>query len=250
MIQVTDILNEVISGLSLPVRIYEVDAEGSTYIMYVNKTWYLNTNRKFVVDGVTYTVVSFVQDYSVTVTGSSSPTAFTSFTLPAPTFGHGKYKAQVRELARKNDTQIPMPFVWMFELATREQLTAERSAIESKGEVRLFWLNTAKNDFTTSQHYLEVIKPLSSVIDYFITILKNHKDVGVIENIKQINHAKFTTGGTGTTAAEEKEVFARYWSGVEMTFDLPINKRGCVPRTIPVIYLESYSDGYSDGYAT
>lgn len=231
--QVATLLREVVSGLDLTLNVYAVELVGSNYKLYVDSTRYLNTSKVFELGGVTYTVISFELNASVTVSGASLP-AVQMYTLDNPYFTHGKLKAVNIELAQQQEINL-MPLIWNFELQPRTRPQEVDTILESTGTVKIFFMTTANyEDYTTAQHYSECIEPMNNLVNAFIEAVKSHNRSGLVFENLRLNHAKFSTGGTGTTASNENNVLGMYLSGIELELILPITiDLSCPTRVYP-----------------
>jgi len=226
MIQVVDKVREIVNSKPWTVNVKSVTDHGDgTFTIYTCNTSYLNTRMKVEIDSVEYTVVSFVYNESVTLSGTPVlPIGLN--TLPTPYFTHGKYSAVNKELGRITNHNTWNPLIWLLELTTRDISSDYDSKFDSEGSVMLFFMSTSDwKNYDTSDHYTEVIKPMSNVVDNFIALSKRHlgvKDLGY----SSTNHAKFTTGGSGVQVSGNK-VLPDTQSGIELSLSLPIIKESC-----------------------
>lgn len=241
--QVTTLLREVFEGLNLKLVIYAVTLDGANYKCFVDSTHYLNTNKALTIDGISYTVVGFELDKTVTLKGASSPSVG-SHSLTAPYFTHGKLKAVNEELSFKQPTEI-IPLVWNFELQPRTRPSEVDTAIESTGTVKLFFMATANyEDFTTNQHYTECIEPMNNLVNSFVSGLGAHKRTGLVFESLRMNHAKFTTGGQ-EKASDENNILPLYISGIELELTIPIiESTTCPAREYPSLIGASFNSGF------
>ncbi len=248
--QINTLLKEVLDGLNLQLVVYAVTASpNGGWVLSVDQTHYLNTNKQFKISGIVYTVTSFIQDKQVTVTGSIAPVRG-SYTLPPPYFTHGKLKAVNFDLAKK-EPLITSPLIWNFEIQGRTRPAEVDTVIISEGAVKLFFMTTANyEDFDTDAHYTECIEPMNTVIDSFIKALKDHRRTGLVFENSRTAHAKFTTGGNSTTAGTEKNVLPVFVSGIELDIAVPIiEDYTCKIRKIPITDGSGFSKtGFNEGF--
>ena len=230
--QVATLLREVVNSLDLTLNVYAVELVGSNYKLYVDSTQYLNTSKVFELGGVTYTVVSFELNASVTVSGASLP-AVQMYTLDNPYYTHGKLKAVNTELAQQQPINIT-PLIWLFELQARTRPAEIDTILESNGTVKIFFMtSTSYEDYTTEQHYSECIDPMNNLVNAFIEGVKEHNRSGLVFESLRMNHAKFTTGG-GAAASDENNILPMFVSGIELELTLPIVQNlSCSTRVYP-----------------
>lgn len=222
---VNDLLNEVITNLNIELKINGVELVDGGYKCYTLNTHYLRPLEEFNVNGVTYTVESFVYNSYLIVSGST-PIAPGTYTLNNPSFKHGKLKQTSAEILAQNQVRankLVMPLVWMFELSPRQTPSEVNSMLESAGNVKLFFMNSADyENFTTADHFTNVIQPMSNLVDLFLKRLKKHNRVGKAYISNRIEHAKFTNDN-GESAGEGKNILPMRLSGIEVELSLPIN---------------------------
>ena len=220
--QVSTLLKEVVSSLDLQLNVYAVEDLGSNnYKAYVDSTQYIKAEMKIVLDGVTYKVIDFVLNKTVTLNGTT-PITVQSYTLANPFFIHGKLKPTNSEVVRAGKTLKISPMIWNFELQPRNKPTEVDTVLESTGTVKVFFMADARfQDYSSEQHLIQVIEPMNNLVNSFIQGVKDHKRSGLVFETLRLNHAKFTTGG-GATASDENIVLGREQSGIELELTLPI----------------------------
>lgn len=225
MIEVNDLVGEVLQSLSLEINVKAVEVEGDNFKITVPNTQYLNENKTFNLGLINYKVVSFIQNQQLIVSGSVAP-SIGKYYLENPYYKHGKYKAIQIELSKGNESDI-MPLVWLVEPSERKRPSEKDSIIENTGNVRLFFINSDDYSRETNEHYTQVINPLRSLVNAFISKLKRRKDVGLFNAYTSKEYAKFTTG-SNQIEGDEKNIFTYNTSAIEVNIDIPIKKDfGC-----------------------
>ena len=223
MIQAKTVLSNIISGISLNLGIDKVtDLGGGRYEIECENTQYLNTDSKVTIDGVEYTVESFVLNTSLILVGDSAPTVGLKG-LNVPTFVFGKYKAVNAQLARRQPTDY-LPLIWMREILDRtEPPEEEESRYDSEGIIELYFcISSLWDDWETQDHYTEALEPLNNVVDAFIQALRASSMVGELGSVERINHAKLSTGTGDISGAQDRSVFSAYVSTIQVRVDMPI----------------------------
>ena len=92
-------------------------ADGTNWKLEMCDTYWLSVGHKVTIGGVVFTVVSFVQDDYIIVSGVAQPIG-TTFTLNAPLFQHGSHRKVEGE--RKSPTDITKPFVYLPKVKIRK----------------------------------------------------------------------------------------------------------------------------------
>jgi len=257
--EVATLIKEVITDLDLKLNIFAVRLTNSRYRCYTQNTQYLAKNMVVTLSGYSYRVYSFslneYVEFEIPADADgepihSEPIVTGIYTLPNPTFIHGKLKAVTDELSKKQSTAI-MPLIWLFELLPRRVPTNKLSIFETEGTIRLFFMNTANfQDYETEDHYEQVIIPMGNLITEFYSQLKRHKRTGLPVSISgRTNHAKFTTGGNSTTAGSEKNVLNKMLSGIELEIDLPIKiNLVCPTVVIPEVAGGAFDSSFDNSF--
>lgn len=227
MIQITDKIQEVVDSMVLDYNILSVEENDGKYTLQVDKTWYLNTGIWVTIDDNKYKIESFIQDSELVLIPKEheeSPVVG-DYILPNPIFYHGKTKAINVELLNEQDAYLRPPILWLWEIFDRTEPEDVESIIDSEGEVRLIFLLPWPNQsWETSDQYTNIIKPLTSVIDYFQELLYDFKGVGKLQSKNRINHVKFGNYSLANSADTERNMFSIDLSGIEYPVNIPLTK--------------------------
>ena len=250
MLLVSDVLTEVVESIDASLNFYYVNFDGTNYECRTTNTLWFKTKNKLVLDGNEYTVVSFVLNEKLVLSGSESLSKG-SYQVANPTFKHGKLKPTVAEIQRAGN-RLGYPLIWMYELTPRQQPNAVDSILESTGSVKIFILNTTDYpNFTTVDHYKEVLAPLNNLQDIFIRRLKKHKRIGkIVFAGNVVNHAKFTND-VGLTDSQGNNILPQDLCAIELDLNIPIKiNLNCRIKNIPEPSVEgSFDSGFNEGFA-
>jgi hypothetical protein len=248
MTSVDSIVESVIDSMTLDLDVYAVTVISGNYKLWATNTHYLGKNSIITLSAVDYTVVSFVQNSYLIVSGASSPAPGT-YALRKPQYIYGKYLQVQQEIGKKHDKDI-LPMIWRFDLASRTSPTARDSVNESEGSSRFFFMATNNpKEYTTESDYDNVLNPLNSLADTFLTALGRNNRVNTINGVTRVNYSKFTNGGNSTTTDTSQKVFNKNISAVEVTVPLNIIKDfTCRVREIPLVDGNGFSIGFSTGF--
>lgn len=226
MRQITTILSEIVNNLDLEIIVKSVSTSGSNFILTVDKTWWLHKNVYFKLGATDYyKVVDFTLNQSLTITPvdhENTPTANT-YILENPIFYHGKVKPTVAELRNIKDWYKQPPLIWLYEILRRSKPQDPITSIDSEGSISLFFLMTNNiQDWTTDDHYQQVILPLNELVEYFIEQLKVNPNLGTIGAIDTVNHAKFGEYSVESPTSTERQLLSLNQSGIEINPNIPI----------------------------
>ena len=261
MASIARILNEVIGSLNASIDLYFIEnlGEGKYKCLTTNTYWLTIDSYLNIIEDVTgqikeYRVVDFEQNKYLTLGPLNSDVAVNSsprigsYTINNPYFVPGKLKVATTEMSNSKDGQ-QKPLIWMFEPLNRTRPAESDTALESTGDVRLFFMNSSEyNNSTNIEKYRLYVDPVSSMVSLFIRKLKKHPRAGKIFLTSVIDHTRFTND-SGDTDSLGNNILPRQASGQEVFITIPIRKSVvCNPRQIPTLDGGAYSDGYSDDF--
>ncbi len=171
------------------------------------------------ISGISYqisnlTAGSFDITSSVAVIGST-------WTANAPYYFHGTPIAVNEQLRKIQIGKQKASMIYLAEILRERINNDPLSRIASEQDIALFFMDNANfPDWTTTQHYTNVITPMRALVTEFITALKASPRVGEFEEYDLINHAKW--GLYIDNKGHKKNIFDENLSGVEMQINLPL----------------------------
>jgi len=231
MILPIKILSDVISTTEHKLTISSVitNVDG-TFTLYVDYTYYLNSQRSITIDGVVYRITDFALNESLTIKGSIIPTA-TEFTITPPVFKHGTPKKVDGEIANQNTKEYP--FIWLLEFLDIDYNDRFEDAETITPDLNLFFLtDTYYQDWDIDKHYTEAIHPMLNEIDFFIRTIKKRRDLfGELESHTVTNHVNF--GEYITNKGYDKQILNGQLSGCQLKIALPYVVDVC--NTMPIV---------------
>jgi len=227
MKDITEVFEEIINALVFKFNCKEVVVNGSNFILKTCNTYWLRPMKEITIATYKYKIVALDINKSITVSPIShtqTPVASTEmFDIVKPTYRHGTARAINTELTtikQKDKT----PFVWLYELFSERINTDAESVIGLSSPVRMFIFDEANpKDMLTENHYSDVIRPMKQLAKEIIKhINTNQSKYQEILNYEVINLAGW--GEFNGFLGNEKKVLDEEWSGLEMKFDIEINK--------------------------
>lgn len=246
---VQDLLREVISSMVINLDVYYVLPVSGGYELRTTNTQYLKPLNVITLEGTEYKITSVDLNKSITVEGTN-PIAIGKYQLPNPTYKHGKLKQTSAEITAESQSQrIQYPLIWMFEIAPRTRPQEVDTALQSTGSARLFFMNTSDySNFTTEDHFKQVINPVNNLVESFLRQLKRHRLVGKVFINNKIAHAKFTND-TGETDSTGNNILPAKLSGIELDLLLPIRKDyTCPVKDIPLPEGGEFDLGFDESF--
>lgn len=222
-----NIIKDIVNSISATVYISLADNNGDgTFTLFSDNTWWLSKDDIITIGVDEYRVNSFEQNVSFTITPTGTgvlPTA-TSFDLQAPTYIHGTLKMAKHEVDAIKGKMGLVPFIYLYEVLRDKKTTNPATAIDRETTLRIFFLNTSSfKDMLTEDVYLNILDPLQTMFDLFITKIKASKyftDNMDYDNIPLVN---FSEEGN-----QQKSIFDVNLSGIELRLDAEIRKDlGC-----------------------
>lgn len=215
----SDIIGNIVSQISNEIKITEVNV----YVLSVCETSYI-TVGKIVKDdaGNTYTVVSFVENESITLTPFEHTNDFSGLVLflPKPLFLHGTPQTTNQEyIDVKQNTLDKTPFIWLLENYEYETLEAD-SAFEAVFSGRIFFLDWFPQDWDNDQHNSFAIKPMEELKNKLADIINESYDFRRLKNTKTIVRPRF--GVYVENKGNKKKILDTDFSGVEFRLKLEV----------------------------
>lgn len=196
------------------------DNGDNTFTVESCDTQHLRECSKFEYEGNIYRVESFVQDEQIILSGG--PLIVNDFNLPPPTLLVDSPRFANEELAQMTQNGFDHhPFIWVLETFETPYNNDETSLIIASPQVRLFFLDISQDQqWLNSDHRINVIGPMKSLIDQFIYNLDKYKGVDDIERFSTIDRVRFgkfeqNKGNTASILGEEL-------SGVELRLNIPL----------------------------
>lgn len=123
----------------------------------------------------------------------------------------------------RKDSWQKLPFIWLLEPFNTNEDKDIRAMVESSPDVVFLFLDGASpNDWSTKQHYSNVINPIDSLVDAFVNyIVSNKKDFGSISNFRKVRHANF---GEQFKQGHLQSILNEKLSGIEVRFSVEVRK--------------------------
>ena len=156
-----------------------------------------------------------------------------SFTIPHGSFIHGTVPMADVELSfiergnKSKETYKPMPVIYFQEIYTETILNVDNSNEFTGDNMRIYFLDDYKqnNNWTTQEHYDNIINQMRNYALFFIEKLKEDKrvDYEFIENntqkiVKRVKTGEYQKGGN-TIAT-----FGRNLSGTELILSIAVKR--------------------------
>lgn len=232
MILPIQILSNLISSTAHTLQISNVVDNGNgTFTLYVNFTYYLNSQRTVTIDAVDYRITDFVLNESITVSGTIIPTA-TEFNIDPPEFRHGTPKKVNGEMVNQNTKSYPL--IWLLEFLEIDYNDNFTDSTTATPDLNLFFLTDVyQSNWDIDQHYTEAIHPMLNEIDFFIRTLKKRRDLfGELESHKVTNHVNF--GEYITNKGYDKKILSDNLSGCQLKISLPYVVDVCL-GDVPIV---------------
>lgn len=229
MTTTTDVIKSLVQSVPLPFKITLVtDNLDGTYTIETCKTYYLQANTELIINGVTYKVVSVVNNESVVLKGTVSP-SLTPFNLPAPNFIHGTVVEANTEIGKEDNVYLRTPLVFLnrpFPESVDPKAKRGLVEIERTADVVLYFLTQALfEEWSTDDHDLHAIIPMRNLMEAWIDWLeKQPSKIGFLDTYETLDMIRFAV--LITDRGYDKALFDDDLSGVRLSITLPL-KREC-----------------------
>ena len=217
--RVVDFIETILNSLDFSIKVNTFTVVGTETELYVDNTYHARIGSIITIGANTYTVTTVVNNTTIIIEGT--PANPTELTLATPNYFHGTATATNNELS-KLDKDAKFPFVYCYELIRETYDNTIGSSIDRVADLRLYFLDNANfQDWSTEEHYDNVIDGMRNLTNLFIEKLNDHSSIGLFDTFELSNHVKF---GVWTEKGHEKRVFNEYLSGVELLINLPLKK--------------------------
>lgn len=238
MRDVIKILNNVINNNDYVIDIDSVEKLNDTQFKLIidscdlskNNTLWLRECLILTIDDNKYKVVELGEEdddvyFILEKMKSSTPDLenVTEIVLNKPTFIHGTVPASNIEISQDC---IDMPIIYLYEIFENNKQSLESNLDTIAFNLRLFFLSDYDDEWLTTDHYNNVIYQMQNLMFLFVENLKKDSyidDDYILRNAyKYYNRSKL--GSFKGNKGNEKGLFDRKLSGVELVINLPIKK--------------------------
>jgi len=220
MSRIKDTIKTIVAGISNEIIVKSwFDNTDGTFTAYVNNTLWLLTRNKITVNGSLYTVKSFVNNQSITVTAISLPDVSFPIVIPVLNFIHGTIRQTDNELI---ENQVDMaPFVYLLESVKEKRFIKSTFAMERESTVSLFFLNSVNlSDWITDDYHTELFDPMENAVNEFLKAFPSVL-VGPIDTVDTVNHTKFATEDSKGAL---KWLFTNEYGGIQLNGVISLKK--------------------------
>lgn len=217
-----ELLKDIVSGLDFPLDVLSYTGDD----IVVKNVKFASIGRFVTIMGVDYKIKAVDYDNNVITLTEPVPVGTSVVTLKTPFFFHGTAQMQNQEWAQTDFDSAKFPCIYLREVVSQTEFPkSSENLYESESDVTLYFLNSANfEEWSTEDHYKNVLYPMEYVLEAFKEVLESNKYVGKIEQYNRINRANLGvySDERGNTSA----YFTDRISGIELGFNLPI-KKGC-----------------------
>ena len=219
--QVVDLIEEIINSIRDTFAITSIDdLGGGYYTINTTDTKDLADDDYVTISGNSYQVSELVADTSFKVS-STTEVIGTLWIADAPYYFHGTPIAIANTINHIFDGKLKYPVIILFERLrerVNDDITMEIGRI---APLRMFFGTLSKYaDWTTDEHYTNVLIPIQTLVDGFVEALKKSAKIGELETHEEEPRANW--GLFRDDSGSVKSIFNENLSGKEFSIDLPI----------------------------
>lgn len=220
-----------------PLNVSSITANGGSWTLSVDNTYYLTISKTIEIDGLKYKIIEFVLNESITIKAlghSTAPTA-TSFTIDSPIFKHGTAKmvnAEHGKIDARKEQKYP--FIWLVEIQETQNKGDKNSRLDAVMPLNLmFFTDNDKKKWLIEDHYTNAIYPMLNEIEYFIAMLRTKRTYFNDDfDYTTTNHVNF--GEYLLNKGNQTNIISDDISGVQLRIDLEFVKRKCTTDLDPI----------------
>lgn len=225
MKDITEIVKDLLNSLDFQFNAETVTPVGNDFVLTTCNTYWLRPMKTIVIGGNNYLIKSIVINQSITLTPIGHlipPTTGLIFSITKPTYRHGTARAINAELVtilQKEKT----PFAWLVELIEETRDYDVESVIGLTSQVQLLLFDEANpENMFTENHYSDIIRPLKQLADELVSKINNNTKNFL--PVKEVNITGLPDWGALSQSGFEKRIFDEKWSGIQLKFELVVNK--------------------------
>ena len=212
--QIVDFIEEIVDAINLTQTILSHSDDGTNTTIEVANMYHARTGLIIEIDLIDYTIFSVDQTTNkiVVVGAIADPT---TAILSTPTYRHGTPRAANQELSLDSGTLESTPFIYLFERIVENFDTDEESVIDRNVSLTIvFQDDYDPTDWTTDDHYTNVIIPQRRLLDVFVQTLEQSPKVGLLNSKDVTNQVKF--GVFTTNKGSTDSIFNEKVSGPQL----------------------------------
>ena len=214
------------------------EKEGKTYIKTDN-ILHARKGLKITINSIEYLIDSVLHSTEQIVIDGIDLGLFSGLTWELqPLFFYNGTPYAVNNELSKIDSNNKAPFIYLYEIF-KERRTSIDSGWVKESDLSLHILDYANmRDWSTKDHYNEVIKGVNKLVNYIIDELNSSLSFYQFEQDYEIvNHVKW--GQFSNFRGHTNSVFNEHLSGIELNFTLKI-KEQCINRLGKKLCMNSF----------
>ena len=226
MIDTVKILEDYIATLDATLTPTGWTVNGDSTTIETCNTYWLSKGCYVTIDGQEYKIIDFVQNEYITISGTPTEQ---SFLIPAPKFFHGTYRRvnqELQDITGPTAWKDKFPMIYLYEIFNETYNVDQTTPIDWTASVRLFFFQeTDIEDFSVSDDYSKIIRPMRSLTNEFLKDIVSEKSEQfepLERDYQIINWADF--GKFDGNKGSVKALINENVSGIELRIDLPVKK--------------------------
>jgi len=199
-----------------------VDNSDGTYTFACNYTNYLTDGYDVTIGLVTYKIVDFVCNQSITVSGASLPTVLT-FDLYPLIYKHGTIKKVASELSDKISYKDKLPLIFLHEILEEEKHFDSLDSIDNDVDIRIYFLTDCNfPDWTQLDGDTKGVQPMRNLCREFIKALSKSQYIGLMTGTGTIKN--YNVFGNYNDNGVIKNILNEFLTGVQLRVTIPFLK--------------------------
>lgn len=167
--EIVDKIGYLVDKLRETAAVTSITTVGTTHTIATADTGSVSAGDEIIIGGVTYTVVTVTHDTNFTVTATAAPVG-TTWKAASPYYFHGT--PTVVNVEFINSHKERGTFIFLFEVINEEIQRAEDYAglTERTADLEMFFMQFCNaEDWTTDEHYSNVINTIATLVQQFET---------------------------------------------------------------------------------
>lgn len=211
------VFESLVSQMTPVVEITLIESDGDNWKVYSCDTYWTIPEMTVNIGGADFTVVSVSQNEYIVVSGLAMPVGG-SYQLDAPDFWHGSHRKVNSEMGEEPSfgffaVYLPVPRV-------REINNPEEEVVYTASVRPLFLCTYNERRDTIDLQQTEIIEPLNAMADFFLYLIEEND--GLYNTPEDVARREWMNFGDESVWGNDKLIFNRNYSGVELQFDLEV----------------------------
>ncbi len=233
-LQTYDLLLPIVQAVNREIIVDEItDLTNNVYRLDTCNTLWVTKGYTVTIDAIDYRVTDIVPNESITITGTTLPTA-SSFLAEPFYFVHGTLRSTKNDQNNKNKFYDKYPILWLHDIHDERFDRNPENIVGRFSDCTFYALITSDNDkWQTTEHDKYAIKPMRNLVNAFIRALIASRATNLDQDETAYthtvrDHARFGHYQTsGDNSGNTEKLFNDSIGGARLRLEIPFLRTFC-----------------------